>query len=104
MLKRVKIIQASSKMYTAEERSSYFKKAIKEIGASELMEGIVHIWSGVIGLPITFPSFPTASAKATVVSPWPQPISRILIPFSIPKASTIHKRCCSYLLDFIVFI
>lgn len=43
------IIQESRNMYTAEERSTYFEKAIREIGASDLVEGIVQIGSGVVG-------------------------------------------------------
>ncbi|MBT2682323.1 aminoglycoside 6-adenylyltransferase [Bacillus sp. ISL-37] len=36
-------------MYSPEERRAYFEKAIREIGASDLVEGIVQIGSGVIG-------------------------------------------------------
>lgn len=36
-------------MYTGEERSTYFEKTIREIGASDLVEGIVQLGSGVIG-------------------------------------------------------
>ncbi|MFT9596311.1 aminoglycoside 6-adenylyltransferase [Mesobacillus sp.] len=36
-------------MYNNEERNAYFEKAIREIGASDLVEGIVQIGSGVIG-------------------------------------------------------
>jgi hypothetical protein len=36
-------------MYTAEERSTYFEKAIREIRVSDLVEGIVQIGSGVMG-------------------------------------------------------
>lgn len=36
-------------MYTAEERNTYFEKAIRKIGAYDLVEGIVQIGSGVVG-------------------------------------------------------
>ncbi|WP_102262654.1 aminoglycoside 6-adenylyltransferase [Mesobacillus jeotgali] len=36
-------------MYSSEERSAYFEKAIRKIGASDLVEGIVQLGSGVIG-------------------------------------------------------
>ncbi|GAM12257.1 aminoglycoside 6-adenylyltransferase [Mesobacillus selenatarsenatis] len=36
-------------MYSTEERRAYFEKAIREIGASNIVEGIVQLGSGVIG-------------------------------------------------------
>jgi predicted nucleotidyltransferase len=36
-------------MYSPEQRNAFFKKALGEIGASDLVEGIVQIGSGVIG-------------------------------------------------------
>ncbi|MBT2691705.1 aminoglycoside 6-adenylyltransferase [Bacillus sp. ISL-55] len=36
-------------MYSTEERNAYFEKAIREIGAYDLVEGIVQLGSGVIG-------------------------------------------------------
>lgn len=36
-------------MYSTGERSAYFEKAVREIGSSKLVEGIVQLGSGVIG-------------------------------------------------------